>query len=251
MFRISRVALVVSCALVAAGCSKNVTNTGTNKAAASPALKTEAQKFGYSVGYDLGRSMQPMLGSIDVKALELGIEQGSSGKPALLSAEQRQQIKMAMIKKIRALEVKDRAAAAKKNAKDSEAFLAKMAKEPGVKTTADGLEYKVDEKGSGAHPTLNDSVTVDYRGMLPDGTVFDSSYARKQPLTFAVKGVIPGWVEGIQLMRPGAKYTFYIPAKLAYGERGAGSKIGPNQALVFQVHLLKVIPAGTNAATSN
>lgn len=237
MFRTSRTALVIACALVAAGCSK----TTTQKAANSPALKTEAQKFGYSVGYDLGQSMRPMLGSIDVKALELGIEQGSSGKEALISAKKRQQIKIAMIKKLRAKEAKDRGVAAKKNAVASKEFLAKIAKQSGVKTTADGLEYKIDKKGSGVPPTIHDSVTVNYRGTLPDGTVFDSSYARKQPLTFAVKDVIPGWVEGLQLMKPGSTYTFYVPAKLAYGERGAGPKIGPNQALIFQVHLIKVI----------
>lgn len=246
MSKIARAALVISCALVAAGCSK----TTANKAATSPALKTEAQKFGYSVGYDLGRSMRPMLGSIDVKALELGIEQGSSGKTALISAEKRQQIKVAMIKKFRAMEAKNRTVAAKKNAAASKEFLAKMAKEPGVKTTKDGLEYKVDKEGSGVPPTINDSVTVNYRGTLPDGTVFDSSYARKQPLTFAVKAVIPGWVEGLQLMKPGSTYTFYVPAKLAYGEHGAGEKIGPNQALVFQVHLLKVIRGKGKAAVS-
>lgn len=237
MFRTSRAVLVISCALVAAGCSK----TATQKAASSATLKTEPQKFGYSVGYDLGQSMRPMLGSIDVKALELGIEQGSSGKPALINAKKRQQIKVAMIKKLRAKEAKDRGVAAKKNAVASKEFLAKMAKMPGVKTTADGLEYKVDKQGSGVPPKADDSVTVNYRGTLPDGTVFDSSYARKQPLTFAVKDVIPGWVEGLQLMKPGATYTFYIPPNLAYGEKGAGQKIGPNQALVFQVHLIKVI----------
>ncbi|HEU0197160.1 MAG TPA: FKBP-type peptidyl-prolyl cis-trans isomerase, partial [Nevskiaceae bacterium] len=151
-----------------------------------------------------------------------------------------------------AKEVADRTNAAKTNATASEQFLAKMAKESGVKTTASGLEYKVDRPGQGASPTPDDSVTVNYKGSLIDGTVFDSSYKRGKPLTFAVKDVIPGWVEGLQLMKPGSKYTFYIPAKLAYGERGAGDKIGPNQALVFDVELLKVTPpAKTDADASD
>lgn len=240
MSKLLRVAMIVGCALFATACSKPESKSTT----ASSTLKTDAQKFGYSVGYDLGRSMRPVLDSIDVKALELGIEQGAAGKTALIDAKTRREIKVAMGKKLREQALASHKLAAEKNANASKKFLARMAKQPGVKTTADGLEYKVDEKGSGAPPTVNDTVTVNYRGTLPDGTEFDSSYARKQPLTFQVKSVIPGWVEGLQLMKPGAKYTFYIPPELAYGEEGAGDKIGPNQALVFQVQLLKVARSG-------
>lgn len=240
MPKLSRVAVIVGCALFATACSKPA-----SKPPAGPTnLKSDAQKFGYSVGYDLGRSMRPVLDSIDVKAMELGIEQGAAGKKALIDAKTRREIKVSMAKKLRDRALASHKLVAEKNADASKKFLALMAKKPGVKTTADGLEYKVDKMGSGKPPTINDTVTVNYRGTLPDGTEFDSSYARKQPLTFRVKNVIPGWVEGLQLMKPGAEYTFYIPPELAYGEEGAGDKIGPNQALEFQVQLLKVERSG-------
>lgn len=237
MSKFSRAVLVASLALLTVACSNSTDHSSVNK---SSDLKTDAQKLGYAVGYDLGHSIKPNLSMIDIKSLEAGIEQGSSGQPALMDAAARQQIKVAMSQKIRAKEEQDKVAAAAKNATASAKFLADMAKKPGVKTTADGLEYEVEKEGTGTPPTPDDTVTVNYRGTLPDGTVFDSSYARHEPLTFPLKNVIPGWVEGLQLMKPGAKYKFFIPAKLAYGERGAGDKIGPNQALVFEVELLKV-----------
>ena len=236
MSKFSRTVLVTGLAVFAVACNKPADKS----AGKSSDLKTEPQKFGYAVGYDLGKSMQPMLDSIDISSLEEGIEQGSAGKTALMDEKARQEIKVAMSQKLRAKKEEEDKASAAKNAADSEKFLAEMAKKDGVKTTADGLEYEVEKEGSGAAPTPDDTVTVNYRGTLPDGTEFDSSYKRKQPLTFPLKNVIPGWVEGLQLMKPGAKYKFYIPAKLAYGDRGAGDKIGPDQALVFDVELLKV-----------
>ena len=108
-------------------------------------------------------------------------------------------------------------------------------------TLESGLSYVVIKKGNGEKPTLNDKVKTHYHGTLPDGTVFDSSYDRGAPLTFPLTRVIKGWQEGIQLMQVGAIYRFYIPAKLAYGSRGAGKKIGPNQDLVFKVELLEIV----------
>ncbi len=248
MSKLSRAVVVASLAILTVACSKSADNTSADKSSAdsSTALKTDAQKFGYAVGYDLGHSMKPMLSLIDVKSLKTGIDQGSSGQPELMDATARQQIKTAMAEKMHAKQEQDRKTAAGKNTTDSEKFLADMAKKPGVKTTKDGLEYEVEKEGEGTPPTLDDKVTVNYRGTLPDGTEFDSSYKRKEPLTFPLKNVIPGWVEGLQLMKPGAKYKFYIPAELAYGERGAGEKIGPNQALVFDVELLKVEKGDTS-----
>lgn len=127
---------------------------------------------------------------------------------------------------------------ATKNAMASEDFLAANKKKPGVISTSSGLQYKVITQGTGAKPMATDVVTVDYVGKLINGAEFDSSYKRGQPATFELGGVIPGWVEGLQLMRKGATYEFYIPAKLAYGERGAPPVIGPNQALIFQVKLI-------------
>jgi FKBP-type peptidyl-prolyl cis-trans isomerase FklB len=121
-----------------------------------------------------------------------------------------------------------------------EAFLSENKKKEGVKTLPSGLQYKVIKAGTGKKPGLNDTVTVQYRGTLIDGTEFDSSYRRGQPATFPVSGVIPGWTEALPLMEEGAKWQLFIPPNLAYGERGAGGLIGPNAALIFEVELISV-----------
>lgn len=123
---------------------------------------------------------------------------------------------------------------------DQQAFLTANKGKPGVVTLADGLQYKVIKEGSGSKPTANDIVTVNYAGKLIDGTEFDSSYKRGQPATFPVNGVIPGWVEALQLMKVGSVWELYIPANLAYGDQGAPPVIGPNQTLIFKVELLDV-----------
>lgn len=121
-----------------------------------------------------------------------------------------------------------------------EKFLEDNAKKEGVVVTASGLQYKVITPGTGKSPKATDTVEVHYEGTLIDGTVFDSSYRRKETIEFPLNGVIAGWTEGVQLMQEGAKYRFFIPSKLAYGSRGAGGVIGPNQALIFDVELIKV-----------
>lgn len=122
------------------------------------------------------------------------------------------------------------------NARQSQAFLAENAKQPGVITTASGLQYRVIKEGAGTKPNASDNVTVDYRGTLPSGVEFDSG----QGISFPLNGVIPGWTEGVQLMSEGAEYEFAIPAELAYGANGAGGVIGPDMALKFEVKLIKV-----------
>ncbi len=121
-----------------------------------------------------------------------------------------------------------------------QAFLKENAKKEGVKTTASGLQYKVLKEGTGKQPKPTDTVEVNYEGKLIDGTVFDSSYKRGQSITFPLNQVIPGWTEGVALMKEGAKYEFYIPSNLAYGNNGAGSDIGPDETLIFVVELIKV-----------
>lgn len=121
-----------------------------------------------------------------------------------------------------------------------EMFLKENAAKPGVVTTASGLQYLVLTEGTGKSPKATDTVLVHYAGTLINGTEFDSSYARREPIEFPLNGVIAGWTEGVQLMKEGAKYRFFIPSKLAYGSRGAGRDIGPNEALIFEVELLKV-----------
>jgi FKBP-type peptidyl-prolyl cis-trans isomerase len=116
----------------------------------------------------------------------------------------------------------------------------KNGKREGVKTTASGLQYEVLKPGTGAKPAATDTVKVHYHGTLIDGAVFDSSVDRGEPISFPLNGVIKGWTEGVQLMPVGSKYKFVIPSELAYGERGAGGKIGPNATLIFEVELLAI-----------
>jgi FKBP-type peptidyl-prolyl cis-trans isomerase len=132
-----------------------------------------------------------------------------------------------------------------KNKTEGTKFLEDNKKKPGVKTTASGLQYKVEKEGTGVQPKATDMVTVNYRGTLIDGTEFDSSYKRGQPATFPVNGVIKGWTEALQLMKQGAKYQLFIPATLAYGERAMGPDIGPNSTLIFEVELQDVKPPPT------
>jgi FKBP-type peptidyl-prolyl cis-trans isomerase len=132
------------------------------------------------------------------------------------------------------------AKASAENKKQEEAFMAENKKKEGVKTLSSGLQYKVLKEGSGPQPTLYDTVTVNYRGTLLNGTEFDSSYKRGQPATFLVNGVIRGWSEALQLMKTGSKWQLYIPASLAYGEAGAGGVIPPNAALIFEVELISI-----------
>ena len=137
-------------------------------------------------------------------------------------------------------ETKQQAAAGKAAKAAGEAFLAENAKKEGVVTLPSGLQYQVLKEGNGKRPSATDQVVCHYEGTLIDGTVFDSSYKRKEPATFGLNQVIAGWTEGVQLMQEGAKYRFFIPYGLAYGERGAGAQIPPFAALVFDVELIQV-----------
>ena len=126
------------------------------------------------------------------------------------------------------------------NVAKGKAFLEENKKKAGVQTTASGMQYIVMKEGTGAKPGLNDKVTTHYHGTVIDGTVFDSSVERGQPASFPVSGVIPGWTEALQMMPVGSKWKLFLPSELAYGERGAGGKIGPNSVLVFEVELLSI-----------
>ena len=145
--------------------------------------------------------------------------------------------------------VNQQKAAGEKNAAEGAKFLEENKKKEGVKTTPSGLQYKSLKEGAGAQPKANDTVTVNYRGTLMDGTEFDSSYKRGEPATFPLNGVIKGWTEGLQFMKKGSKYQFFIPANLAYGERSPGAGIPPNSTLIFEVELLDV-KGGEAAAPS-
>src|SRR5262249_48357535 len=137
----------------------------------------------------------------------------------------------------------ERGKLAETNLAAAKAYLAENGKKAGVTTTPSGLEYEVLVAGTGPKPTLSDTVTTHYTGTLVNGTLLDSSFERGQPATFPVNGVIPGWVEALQLMPAGSKWRIVIPPELAYKERGAGNRIGPNEALIFEVELLSINPS--------
>ena len=203
-----------------------------------PDLTNPKQKNSYAFGLDIATKLNRQELDLDAKAFTAGISDGFAGKPAL-TEEQKQAAIMDLQKSAMAKAEEKQKAAAEKNLKAGEAFLAANAKKEGVKTTASGLQYKVIKSGAGPSPKPTDVVKVHYHGTLIDGTVFDSSVRRNTPATFPVNGVIPGWTEALQLMKVGDKWQLVIPAKLAYGEEGPGP-IGPNSTLIFEVELLGI-----------
>lgn len=196
-------------------------------------------KAAYTIGYMSAKSIAGQADTLDAEQYIHGFRDGFAGKDGKLTEDEMRQAVMEFEKKLRADMLAKQEKAAGESRSKSEAFLAENAKKPGVTTTASGLQYEVLKEGTGAKPAATSTVKVHYEGKLIDGTVFDSSVQRGEPVSFPLNQVIPGWTEGLQLMSPGAKYRFVIPAKLAYGETGAGP-IPPHAALVFEVELLEV-----------
>lgn len=197
-------------------------------------LNTEMEKVSYSLGVNVAKSVKSQgLESIDSDAIAKAFKDVFEGNTLEISEEEANIVLQDYFGKL-ANEKQ------KVNVEAGQKFLDENAKRDGVVTTATGLQYEVLKEGSGDSPKETDNVTVHYHGTLIDGTVFDSSVDRGQPATFPVNGVIPGWVEALQLMNPGAKYKLFIPSNLAYGERGAGGAIGPNATLVFEVELISI-----------
>ncbi len=229
---------VAGTAMLLAACT-----SGTQQAAggkAGPDLNSEAAKFSYAIGMDIGRSLKRIGTKIDLAAFDAGVEAVINGKKPRLDAKEAAAAKQAVFKKQQEKFMAARKAEAEKNRKAGADFLAANAKKPGVKVTASGLQYRVLRKGTGPRPRATDRVRVNYEGRLIDGTVFDSSYKRGQPVTFPLNRVISGWTEGLQLMPVGSKYRLFLPPKLAYGAQGAGRRIGPESTLIFDVELLGI-----------
>jgi FKBP-type peptidyl-prolyl cis-trans isomerase FklB len=212
-----------------------------------PVLKDAKDKVSYSIGLDIGMTFQKQKMEINSDLLAAGVKDGLSGAKPLLSPDEVRQVMMQFSKDMREKTAAANQEAAEKNTKEGEKFLAENKAKPGVKTTASGLQYKVEKEGNGTPPKETDTVVVNYRGTLIDGTEFDSSYKRGEPATFPVNRVIKGWTEALQLMKPGGKYQLFIPSNLAYGPGGTGGDIGPNATLIFEVELLSVKPGETSA----
>lgn len=209
-------------------------------------LKDSKDKASYAIGLNIGRNFKKQNIDLNADALSLGVKDALSGKkPALTEADERD-----AMNNLQKEAMEKQKAMADKNAAEGKKFLEDNKKKEGVKTTASGLQYKVIKEGNGPQPKATDTVTVDYKGTLTDGSEFDSSYKRGEPATFPLNGVIKGWTEGLQLMKPGGKTQFFIPADLAYGQRQMGPDIPPNSTLIFEVELKSVQPpaAGTSPA---
>src|SRR6188472_2350500 len=208
----------------------------------SPQLKDQKDKVSYSIGMQIGFNLGRQKVDVNPDVLAAGIKDAIAGKPQLTP----DQVKEIMAQFEKDMEQKQKQLG-EKNKTEGTKFLEENKKKPGVKTTASGLEYKVEKEGTGEQPKATDMVTVNYRGTLIDGTEFDSSYKRGQPATFPVNGVIKGWTEALQLMKVGSKYQLFIPSDLAYGERSVSPDLAANSTLIFEVELLDAKPAPTPA----
>src|SRR5437016_6612476 len=228
--------------LIIASCSLVLPLFGQEK---SPQLKDQKDKVSYSIGLNIGFNLSRQNVQINPDVVSAGIKDAIAGKPQLTT----DQVKEVMATFEKDMEQKQKAAG-DKNASEGAKFLEENKKKEGVKTTVSGLQYKVIKDGTGAQPKATDTVTVNYRGTLINGTEFDSSYKRGQPATFPVNGVIKGWTEALQLMKVGSKYQLFIPSNLAYGERAVSPDLSANSTLIFEVELLDAKPAPTPGAAA-
>lgn len=199
-------------------------------------LTTLTQRLSYIVGENLAHQLKNDNLELDAEVVALAVSDVMAGQPSRLTDAEKQTAVEQVQKESQAKQL----AAQAKNKADGVAFLVENAKKEGVITTASGLQYKALVTGNGAKPVPSDRVKVHYRGTLIDGTVFDSSYDRGEPIVFPVTGVISGWVEGLQLMNVGSKFELAIPSELAYGANGSGPVIGPDATLIFEVELLGI-----------
>jgi len=233
--------LLIATALVLQACGGQSDTESGAAGKEQVGLETPEQRLSYSIAYSLGQNMEADRVPVQIDAFALGISDAMSrSEPRLSAQEMESEIKA--FREQRAAQVEaQKEEQAESNAAEAEAFLATNAAREAVVTMESGLQYEVLEAGGGPRPEADDQVKVHYRGTLADGSEFDSSYARGQPATFGVGQVIPGWTEALQLMPVGAKWKLYIPPELGYGARGAGGRIPPNAALVFEVELLDVV----------
>jgi FKBP-type peptidyl-prolyl cis-trans isomerase len=211
-------------------------------------LEGEKAQAGYMIGMEMAKSLEPVKDEIDQEALFKAIRGVLAGEEPLMTDEQAKQVAEALGQKMQAKMAAEMEAKGTENAEAGRAFLAENSKKEGVKTTDSGLQYQVISEGKGAKPTADEVVKVHYKGTLLDGTTFDDSIERGEPVVFPLSQVVPGWREGIALMPVGSKFKFWIPSELGYGEMGTpGGPIGPNATLVFEVELLEIVkqpPAG-------
>ncbi len=242
--KLNLLSLTVTLAFAALASAQEASTPAGPATKSGPPLDPAAlkDKVSYFYGADVARSFQDNKVDISMESFLQGLKDTVDKKPSKYTNEELEAAMNQFAQAMVAKQQKDTTEAAQKNSVESDKFLAANAKRDGVTTTASGLQYEIIKKGDGAKPAASDTVTVHYHGTLVNGKVFDSSVDRKEPATFPVGGVIPGWVEALQLMPLGSKWKLFIPSKLAYGDRGAGPEIGPGSALIFEVELLKIDP---------
>jgi len=200
----------------------------------NPLIRTKIDTVSYGIGQDIGNTLKAQgLDSLNYDLLIKAIKDAAKGTTPLLTKDQSNMSISDYLQKLKAEKMS-------KNKIIGEQFLAENKTKPGVVTLPSGLQYVILKTGDGPKPTINDKVKTHYHGTLIDGTVFDSSVERGEPISFPVSGVIKGWTEALQLMPVGSKWKLFIPSELAYGDRQAGPKIGPGSALVFEVELLAI-----------
>jgi FKBP-type peptidyl-prolyl cis-trans isomerase len=211
-------------------------------AAEESPFKSTKEKASYALGMNIGKQLRQNGAEIDVEIYTKGLKEALSGGKLLLTDEQVRETLMAFQTELRTKTLD-------KNKKDGETFLVENKKKEGIITTASGLQYKIETKGTGKVPKSNDTVVCHYRGTLIDGTEFDSSYKRGEPTSFGVTGVIKGWTEALLMMPVGSKWKLFIPSDLAYGERG-NRGIPPNSTLQFDIELVSIKDPAEAAATA-
>lgn len=222
------------------------------EAATESPFASEDEEFSYLIGLNVGTNLARMPFEINLEAFQKGIVDSMKGNDLAISQEQLQQLGQALTAKMQQEQqqkMQQKKEIAAEEAEKGKKFLEENAKEEGVITTDSGLQYQVLVEGDGPIPTAGDKVKTHYKGTLLDGTVFDSSYERGEPITFDVTGVIPGWQEALQLMKTGSKWKLFIPAELAYRDQGAGATIPPGATLIFEMELLEVLPKEEAAVT--
>lgn len=212
-------------------------------------LKNQRDKVSYGIGMDIGKGLKSQSVDIDPDILARAVKDVLSGGKLLMTDEEFRETMTNFRNEMMAKQVARMKELAEKNKKEGEEFLAENKKKEGVVTLPSGLQYKIINDGTGEKPAATDTVTVNYRGTLINGTEFDSTATHGQPATFRVNGVIPGWTEALQLMKEGSKWQIFIPSSLAYGERGTGrGEIGPNATLIFDVELISIQDNAKTAA---
>ncbi len=198
------------------------------------------ERASYALGLDIGNNVKQLQADLDPEELVEGLLDVLNDREPDMTRQEVQEVLTEFFAKTREDNARRAAEASETNMQEGEAFLAENRTKDGVTETASGLQYVVLEQGDGPSPAATDRVTVHYEGTLLDGTVFDSSYERNEPYATGLTSVIAGWTEGVQLMSVGSKFRFFIPSNLAYGAQGAGSDIGPNATLIFDVELLGI-----------